>query len=58
MDLEEELKLRLNILRDIRSCFGFSFGATERQLEYFKLNNLIIKYENWLEEIQNYETKN
>ena len=58
MDLREETQLKLEILQDIRNCFGFSFGAVEEQLSSFKLNNLIVKYATALQEIENNENKN
>ncbi len=58
MDWKEREELKLEILKDIRSCFGFSFGAMEEQLNHFKLNNLIVKYQIALEELEKNENKN
>ena len=58
MNLKEKSPLKLEILKDIRSCFGFSFGSVEEQLSHFKLNNLIVNYANALEEDEKNENKN
>ena len=57
MDLKEKTQLKLEILQDIRSCFSFSFGALEDNLNHFKLNNLIEKYQIALKETEKYENK-
>ena len=58
MNLKEKTELKIEILQDIRSCFGFSLGALEDNLNHFKLNNLIEKYQIALKEIKKYENKN
>lgn len=58
MNYKEKIQLKLEILQDIRSCFSFSFGSVEQQLDNFKLNNLIVKYMNDLKEDEENESKN
>lgn len=56
MNYKEKTQLKLEILQDIRSCFSFSFGSIEQQLDNFKLNNLIVKYMNDLKEDEENES--
>ena len=57
MDLKEKTQLKLEILQDIRSCFSFNLGALEDNLNNFKLNNSIERYQTALKEIEKYENK-
>lgn len=52
MDCKEKIKLKLEILNDIKSCMSFNFLSADDTLDLNKLNNIIEKYENILTGIE------
>lgn len=55
MNYKEKIELKLEILRDIYSCFHFNFVTMNDNIDMKDLANLINKYENQLEGIKSNE---
>ena len=52
MTQKEKIELKLEILNDVRSCMSFNFNIIDETLNLYKLNDIISKYENILEEME------
>lgn len=44
MNKKEKLELKIEILEDLRECFGFNWGAVDYSLQKRKIEDLYQKY--------------
>ena len=53
MDDKEKIKLKIEILNDIKNCFSFDFGALDETLNKIKIQKMLKKYEEEIDEDRN-----
>ena len=50
MDDKEKIKLKIEILNDIKNCFSFDFGVLDETLNKTKIQKMLNKYKGEINE--------
>lgn len=50
MDNKGKTKLKIEILNDIKNCFSFDFGVLDETLNKIKIQKMLNKYEEEIDE--------